>query len=114
LPDSGVQVRLESHSWPIVLEKVAATMGRKAPVSELFYEFSVARRVPDGHLLRRIESVVAVTCVRALTGPFYLHTGQPSVDPVVLVKPALLGYLYGLPSEGSAGPSDNRRLVGCW
>jgi hypothetical protein len=30
-------------------------MGKKAPVSKLFYEFSLDRRVPENHLLRRIE-----------------------------------------------------------
>ena len=31
--------------------------------------------------------------------PFYSHTGQPSVDPVVIFKMLLVGYLYGITSE---------------
>jgi transposase len=37
--------------------------------------------------------------VRPLCRPFYSHTGQPSVDPVVLFKTLLIGYLYGITSE---------------
>src|SRR5215217_245678 len=66
-------------------------MGRKALAGKLFYQVSLEELVPAGHLARR------------LTARFYSHTGQPSIDPVVLFKMALLGYLYGLPSE--------RRLV---
>ncbi len=29
----------------------------------------------------------------------YPHTGRPSIDPVVIVKMMLLGYLYGIDSE---------------
>jgi len=38
-----------------------------------------------------------------MTARFYSHTGQPSIDPMVIFKMALLGYLYGITSE--------RRLV---
>jgi transposase len=78
-------------------------MGRKAPVGKLFYQVSLEELVPDGHLLRRVAAAVDFGVARRLTARFYSHTGQPSVDPVVLFKMALLGYLYGLPSE--------RRLV---
>jgi transposase len=78
-------------------------MGRKAPVGKLFYQVSLEELVPDGHLLRRVAAAVDFGVARRLTARCYSHTGQPSVDPVVLFKMALLGYLYGLPSE--------RRLV---
>ncbi len=34
-----------------------------------------------------------------LARSYYSHTGQPSVDPVVLFKALLIGYLYGVTSE---------------
>ena len=74
-------------------------MGKKGPVSKPFYEFSLDRRVPENHLLRRIEAHVDFGFVYPLTQPFYSYTGRPSMDPVVLFKMALLGYLYGLPRE---------------
>lgn len=78
-------------------------IGRKARAGKLFYQVSLEDLVPTGHLLRRVEAAVDFGVVHRLTARFYSHTGQPSVDPVVLFKMALLGYLYGLPSE--------RRLV---
>jgi transposase len=78
-------------------------MGRKALGGKLFYQVSLEELVPAGHLLRRVAEAVDFGVARRLTARFYSHTGQPSVDPVVLFKMALLGYLYGLPSE--------RRLV---
>jgi transposase len=89
-------------------------MGRKAPESKLFYEFSLDSRVPEGHLLRRIEAVVDLGFVRHLTEPFHSHTGQPSVDPVVLFKMALLGYLYGLPSERRLAEEVELNLAYRW
>ena len=78
-------------------------MGRKALAGKLFYQVSLEELVPAGHLLRRVAEAVDFDVARRLTARFYSHTGQPSVDPIVLFKMALLGYLYGLPSE--------RRLV---
>jgi transposase len=78
-------------------------MGRKALAGKLFYQVSLEELVPDGHLLRRVAAAVDFGVARRLTARFYSHTGQPSVDPVVLFKLALLGHLYGLPSK--------RRLV---
>jgi transposase len=78
-------------------------MGRKGPVGKLFYQISLEELVPEGHLLRRVAGAVDFGVARRLTARFYSQTGQPSIDPVVLFKMALLGYLYGIPSE--------RRLV---
>jgi transposase len=55
--------------------------------------------VPPNHLLRRLEAVVDLAFVRELCASYYSHTGQPSIDPVVLFKMMLLGYLYGITSE---------------
>src|ERR671934_2862436 len=79
-------------------------MGTKALTPKLLYRFSLDDQVPPDHLLRRVARAVDVAFVRRLTARFYSHTGQPSVDPVVLFKMALLGWLYGITSE--------RRLAG--
>ena len=78
-------------------------MGRKNSVGKLFYQFSLAERVAEDHLLRRISSTVDFAFVRRMAARFYSHTGQPSIDPVVIFKMALVSYLYGITSE--------RRLV---
>lgn len=78
-------------------------MGKKGAGGKLFYQFSLEARVPQDHLLRRVASAVDFSFVRRMTARFYSHTGQPSIDPIVLFKMALIGYLYGITSE--------RRLV---
>src|SRR6266508_3003883 len=74
-------------------------MGRKAFTPKVLYRFSLEERVPPDHLLRRVARAVDFAFVRRLTARFYSHTGQPWVDPVVLLKMALMGPLYGLASE---------------
>jgi hypothetical protein len=74
---------------------------------------------PAGHLLRRVAEAVDSSVVRHLTARFHRHTGQPSVDPMVLFRMALLGYLYGLRSERqlvalSIGGADGVVSVRCW
>ena len=74
-------------------------MGQQEFGEKLYYQFSLERLVPDDHLLRRIAERVDFFFIRPLCRPYYSHTGQPSVDPVVLFKLLLVGYLYGITSE---------------
>jgi len=74
-------------------------MGHRRFAPKLYYQLSLDRLVPRDHLLRRIAQVVDFSFVYPLARPYYSHTGQPSVDPVVLFKTLLIGYLYGITSE---------------
>lgn len=74
-------------------------MGRKRFEAKLFHSLSLAKLVPEGHLLRRLDETLDLSFVRDYCGDYYSHTGQPSVDPVVIFKMMLLGYLYGIGSE---------------
>jgi len=66
-------------------------MGQKTVEPELYINFSLDAAVPPGHLVRQLGSCVDFDFIRPLVKPLYSHTGQPSVDPVVLFKLALLG-----------------------
>jgi len=74
-------------------------MGQREFQSKLYYQLSLDRLVPCDHLLRRIAEGVDFSFVRPLCRPYYSHTGQPSIDPVVIFKMLLIGYLYGITSE---------------
>jgi transposase len=74
-------------------------MGQRRFAPKLYYQLSLDQLVPQDHLLRRIGESVDFSFVRPLCRPFYSHTGQPSVDPVVLFKTLIIGYLYGITSE---------------
>ena len=89
-------------------------MGRRRFAPKLFHALSLESMVPEDHLLRRLESVVSLSFVRELCAPYYSHTGQPSIDPVVLFKMMLLGYLYGLTSERRLAEECSLHLAFRW
>jgi len=74
-------------------------MGLKAVEPKLYISFSLDAAVPSNHLVRRLAAAVDFDFIRSLVKNTYSHTGQPSVDPVVIFKLSLLGYLYGIRSE---------------
>ena len=61
---------------------------------------SVESLVPAEHLLRKIDRVVDFSFIRGRVKHLYCaDNGRPALDPVVLFKLLLLGYLYGVRSE---------------
>lgn len=55
--------------------------------------------VPQDHLLRDIREKVNFTFIYEKVQHLYSPIGRRSVDPVLLIKMLLVGYLYGIPSE---------------
>lgn len=74
-------------------------MGVKQKEQKLFYNFSLSQKIPKDHFLSRLDEAVDFSFIRNLAKSFYSHTGQPSIDPVVLFKMMLIGYLYNITSE---------------
>jgi transposase len=72
---------------------------RRVMQEALFYGFSLERRVPDNHILRRIDRFVDLSEVRAHLGPYYSDVGRPSTDPELLARMLLVGYCFGIRSE---------------
>ena len=67
-------------------------MGQQAGVQErLFYEFRLDDWIPTDHLLRKIDGILDLTGLRRHLGPYYSHTGRPSVDPDLMVRMLLVG-----------------------
>ena len=73
--------------------------GRKDIEPRLFYQVSLEQLVPKDHLVRQLATVLDLSWVRSATARYYSHLGRPSLDPVVIAKLLLLGYLYDIPSE---------------
>src|SRR5688572_5687289 len=82
--------------------------------AKFYYNLSLDRLVPEDHLLRLIANAVDFSFVRPLCRPYYSHTGRPSVDPVVLFKMLLLGYLYGISSERRLAQEISLNLAYRW
>lgn len=78
-------------------------MGRLETQENLFYRFRIEDHVPQDHLLRRIDWLLDFDAIRQELATLYSHTGRPSVDPELMLRMMLIGYLYGIRSE--------RRLV---
>jgi transposase len=77
-------------------------MGRQtSDRSQLFYLLNLERRIPAGHLLRRINPVVTRILVelRAELAPFYSDIGRPSIDPELMIRMLIVGYCYGIRFE---------------
>jgi transposase len=77
-------------------------MGRQTgDQSQLFYLFNLESRISAGHLLRRINTVVArvLADLRERLAPFYSDIGRPSIDPELMIRMLIVGYCYGIRFE---------------
>ena len=56
--------------------------------------------VPRNHFLRKLEDALDLTFVYEESACLYNRKyGRPPIDPVMIVKYLLVGFLYGIPSE---------------
>ena len=74
-------------------------MGQHDRSEALFYYFRLEDQVPETHLLRLIEKHISFAFVREKLKASYSDTGRPSIDPELLLRILLIGYLYGIASE---------------
>ena len=58
----------------------------------LFYDFNLEQRIPDNHLLRKIDQFLDFDQIRSHLHSFYSHTGRPSIDPELMIRMLLIGY----------------------
>ena len=73
-------------------------MGRQS--GQIAFEvIDIDAMVPKNHLLRKIQGCLQFNFIYEKTQDLYAQTGRPSVDPVLLIKMLLIGYLYGIKSE---------------
>ena len=74
-------------------------IGQQQRAESLFYYFRLKEQIPTDHLLRRIDRYVDFSFVREQLKDYYSPMGRPSIDPEVLLRLLLVGYLYGITSE---------------
>jgi len=78
-------------------------MGKTKNHEQLCCEVRLNEHVPADHLLRRIDAVLDLSFVRPLLAPSYSSRGRPSVDPELMLRMLLIGYLTASgPGAGSA------------
>src|ERR1700727_320745 len=82
-----------------ILGGLLIMMGQHSRPEALFYYFRLEDQVPETHLLRLIDKHISFAFVREKLKESYSDTGRPSIDPELLLRILLIGYLYGVTSE---------------
>jgi transposase len=68
-------------------------MGQQVRSESLFYYFKLDDYIPKNHLLRLIDRHISFAFVRERLKDPYSETGRPSIDPELLLRILLIGYL---------------------
>ena len=66
---------------------------------QLFYSFCLDEAVPDDHLVREIAAVLDLSWVHKELAPYYSNMGRPSIDPVLMIRMLIVGYIFAIRSE---------------
>ena len=74
-------------------------LGKQRQDRDLFCYVQPENMVPQDHILRKIKDEIDFSFIDKLAEPLYSNRGRPSVDPQVLVRMLLIGYLYGINGE---------------
>src|SRR6266481_4709145 len=75
-------------------------MGRRNHDQEqFFYSFRLDEAVPDDHLVRKIAAVLDLSWVHSELAPFYPTMGRPSIDPVLMIRMLIIGYVFAIRAE---------------
>src|ERR1700728_5141294 len=84
---------------------------RRAMQEALFYGFSLERHGPDDHMLRKIDRFVDLSGLRAHLGPYYSDVGRPSIDPELMMRMLIVGYCFGIRSDGGCPNMPARKIA---
>ena len=75
-------------------------MGRlKRDQGQLFYSFCLDDAVPDDHRVREIAAVLDLSWLHAELAPYYSPLGRPSIDPELMIRMLIVGYVFAIRSE---------------
>jgi len=75
-------------------------MGRlKSDQGQLFYKFHLGDAVPEDHLVRKIDAALDLSWLRSELAPHYSSMGRPSIDPELMIRILVVGYVFAIRSE---------------
>jgi hypothetical protein len=75
-------------------------MGRlKSDQGQLFYEFHLGDAVPKDHLVRKIDAALDLSWLRGELASHYSCMGRPSIDPELMIRMLVVGYVFAIRSE---------------
>lgn len=67
--------------------------------AQFFYAFDLDQVVPPDHLVRQIDAVLDLSWIYKDLAPYYSYTGRPSIDPVLMMRMLIVGYVFAIRSE---------------
>src|SRR5262245_56704825 len=77
-----------------------AMMGRlNHDQEQLLYSFHLDEAVPHDHPVRKIAAVLDLSWVHSDLAPFYPKMGRPSIDPELLIRMLIIGYVFAIRTE---------------
>src|SRR5580693_6862214 len=75
-------------------------MGRLSHDQEqFFYSSRLDEAVPEDHAVREIAAVLDLSWAHSELAPYYPEIGRPSIDPVLMIRMLIVGYVFGIRSE---------------
>jgi len=75
-------------------------MGRlESSQDRFFYNFCLDDVVPSDHLVRRIDAVLDLSWLHGELDSYYSQTGRPSIDPELMIRMMIIGYVFVIRSE---------------
>jgi transposase len=75
-------------------------MGRRdGGQGQFFYSFDLDKVVPADHLVRQIDGILDLGWVHKELARYYSHRGRPSIDPVLMIRMLIVGYVFAIRSE---------------
>jgi transposase len=66
---------------------------------QFFYSFRLDEAVPNDHPVREVGSVLDLSWVHSELAPYYPRIGRPSIDPVLMIRMLIIGYVFAIRSE---------------
>jgi transposase len=66
---------------------------------EFLYSFILDEAVPADHPAREVARVLDLSWVHSELAPYYSRLGRPSIDPVLMIRMLIIGYVFAIRSE---------------
>jgi len=92
----------------------AVMMGKRVMAEPVFSTVRINDHLPAGHLLRAVDALLDTAFVRRIMAPHYSLIGRPSIDPELMIRMLLVGYLGGIRSERKLCAGMHLNLAHRW
>ena len=89
-------------------------MGKRVMAEPVFSTVQIDDHLPANHLLRAVDALLDTSFVRRIMAPHYSLIGRPSIDPELMIRMLLLGYLGGIRSERKLCAGMHLNLAHRW